>query len=99
MGIFESVDFLNHTPFENDFIASVSNVWEKAKILGVTYIVCDCEHKKQIEEDAAHRVSLRFFANQKGRRILVAKETLSFSHNGSKSINYSIKKGFENETI
>ena len=97
MAIFESVDFLNHTPFKNDFIASVSNVWEKAKILGVTYIVC--VHKRQIEENAAHIVELSFFANQKGKRILLAEETLSFSHNGSKSINYSIKKGFENETI
>lgn len=97
MTIFESVDFVNHSPFKNDFVASISNVWEKAKILGVAYIVC--EHKGQIEENAAHIVSLRFFANQKGRRILVAKETLSFSHNGSKSIDYSIKKGFENETI
>ena len=85
MAIFENIDFENYTPFKSDFIASVSSVWKKAKILGVTYIIC--EYIRQ-EECASHTVILRFFKNQKNGRILVAKETLSLSHNGSKSIDY-----------
>lgn len=97
MARFENVFVVNHTPFSDKFIASISRVWKENKTLGVDCVFCKCI--KYSKRNDSHIVFLTFFAKRKEdkwKSDLVASETLNLSHCDSeqqsgKSISYEYK--------